>query len=127
MFRARASALCWIVRAGDFYYVSNTGSNNVSGYRIDAGGNPTLIGPTGIVATTEPGPIGMTVAGGGRFLYVQTGTTGTVDEFRVNGDGSPDEAGRRHRPTSRPGRHRPELTTSSSEGLASRLPSDGRL
>ena len=120
-------ALCWIVRAGDFYYVSNTGSNNVSGYRIDAGGNPTLIGPTGIVATTEPGPIGMTVAGGGRFLYVQTGTTGTVDEFRVNGDGSPDEAGRRHRPTSRPGRHRPELTTSSSEGLASRLPSDGRL
>jgi hypothetical protein len=81
-------ALCWIVRAGDFYYVSNTGSNNVSGYRIDAGGTPTLIGPTGIVATTEPGPIDMTTAAGGRFLYVQTGTTGTVDEFRVNGDGS---------------------------------------
>jgi 6-phosphogluconolactonase (cycloisomerase 2 family) len=82
------TALCWIVKAGDFYYVSNTGSNNVTGYRIDAAGKPTLIGPTGIVATTEPGPIDMTVAGGGRFLYVQTGTTGTVDQFSVNGDGS---------------------------------------
>ena len=82
------TALCWIVKAGDFYYVSNTGSNNVSGYRVDAGGKPTLIGPTGIVATTEPGPIDMTTAAGGGFLYVQTGSTGTVDQFRVNGDGS---------------------------------------
>ena len=82
------TALCWIVKAGEFYYVSNTGSNNVSGYRIDADGKPTLIGPTGIVATTEPGPIDLAVAGGGSFLYVQTGTTGTVDQFRVNGDGT---------------------------------------
>jgi 6-phosphogluconolactonase (cycloisomerase 2 family) len=82
------AALCWIVKAGESYYVSNTASNNVSGYRIDNDGKPSLIGPTGIVATTEPGPIDMTTAGGGSFLYVQTGTTGTVDEFRVNGDGS---------------------------------------
>lgn len=81
-------ALCWIVKAGETYYVSNTGSNNVSGYRIDAGGKPTLIGPTGITATTEPGPIDMTTAAGGRFLYVQTGAAGTVDEFRVNRDGT---------------------------------------
>src|SRR5262245_7886629 len=82
------AALCWIVKAGGFYYVSNTGSNNISGYRIDAAGKPTLLAPTGIVATTEPGPIDMTVAGGGRFLYVQTGTNGTVDQFRVNSDGT---------------------------------------
>src|SRR5215210_7309354 len=31
-------ALCWIVRAREFYYVANTGSNNVSGYRIDRDG-----------------------------------------------------------------------------------------
>jgi hypothetical protein len=82
------TALCWIVRAGEAYYVSNTGSNNVSGYRIDTGGKPTLIGPTGIVATTAAGPIDMTTAAGGRFLYVQTGSAGTVEEFRVNADGS---------------------------------------
>jgi 6-phosphogluconolactonase (cycloisomerase 2 family) len=82
------TALCWIVKAGDFYYVSNTGSNNISGYRIDAAGKPTLIGATGIVATTAPGPIDLTTAAGGRFLYVQTGLGGTVDQFRVNGDGT---------------------------------------
>jgi 6-phosphogluconolactonase (cycloisomerase 2 family) len=81
-------ALCWIVRARGFYYVSNTGSDTLSGYRIDSDGRPTLIGPTGIVATTEQGPIDMTTAGDGRFLYAQTGSAGTVDEFRVNGDGS---------------------------------------
>ena len=45
-----------------------------------------LIGPTGVVATTNAGPIDMAVAG--RFLYVQTGSVGTVDEFRVNHDGT---------------------------------------
>lgn len=53
-------ALCWIVKAGDFYYATNTGSNNVSGYRIDRNGRPSLIGPTGVVATTGQGPIDMT-------------------------------------------------------------------
>jgi 6-phosphogluconolactonase (cycloisomerase 2 family) len=86
-------ALCWIVRAGEFYYVSNTGSDTLSGYRIDANGMPTLVGPTGVVATTEPGPIDLATAANGRFLYAQTGTTGTVDEFRVNGDGTLTELG----------------------------------
>jgi 6-phosphogluconolactonase (cycloisomerase 2 family) len=81
-------ALCWIVTARGFFYVTNTGSDNVSGYRIDGSGRPTLIGPTGVVATTEAGPIDMATAGGGRFLYVQTGTAGTVDEFRVDDDGT---------------------------------------
>lgn len=81
-------ALCWIVEARGFFYVANTGSDNLSGYRIDGSGRPTLIGATGVVATTEPGPIDMTTAAEGRFLYAQTGTTGTVDEFRVNDDGT---------------------------------------
>jgi len=78
-------ALCWVVRVGDFYYVSNTGSNTLSGYRIDAAGRPTLVTPTGVVATTPPGPIDLATSGG--FLYAQTGTTGTVEEYRVEGDG----------------------------------------
>jgi 6-phosphogluconolactonase (cycloisomerase 2 family) len=81
-------ALCWIVEARGFFYVTNTGSNNVSGYRIDRDGRPTLIGATGIVATTNAGPIDMTTSANGRFLYVQTGSAGTVDEFRVNRDGT---------------------------------------
>jgi 6-phosphogluconolactonase (cycloisomerase 2 family) len=82
------TALCWIVRAGRFFYVTNTGSDNVSGYTIDRDGMPSLIGATGVVAATEAGPIDMTTAARGRFLYVQTGSAGTVDQFRVNGNGS---------------------------------------
>jgi 6-phosphogluconolactonase (cycloisomerase 2 family) len=81
-------ALCWIVQARGFFYVSNTGSNSLSGYRIDGSGQPTLIGPTGVVATTGEGPIDMATAAGGRFLYAQTGIAGTVEEFRVADDGT---------------------------------------
>src|SRR5207248_2585045 len=54
------AALCWIQAARGFYYVANTGSDTLSGYRIAADGQPALIGATGIVATTEPGPIDLT-------------------------------------------------------------------
>jgi 6-phosphogluconolactonase (cycloisomerase 2 family) len=80
-------ALCWIVRVGQYYYVSNTGSNTLSGYTITADGQPSLIGTTGVVATTEPGPIDTTSPSGTSFLYAETGS-GTVDEFSVNDDGT---------------------------------------
>ena len=79
-------ALCWIVRAGGFYYVSNTASNTVSGFTVGADGQPSLIGATGVVANTGAGPIDMTVSG--RYLYVQTGAAGTVEGYRINGNGT---------------------------------------
>ena len=81
------AALCWIQRVGRYYYVSNTASNNISAYTIAANGQPSLVGATGIVATTEPGPIDLTSPHGTRFLYAQTGS-GTVDEFKVNKHGT---------------------------------------
>jgi 6-phosphogluconolactonase (cycloisomerase 2 family) len=81
------TALCWIQRVGSFYYVSNTGSNTISGYTISADGQPTLVTATGVVANTEPGPIDLTSPSETNFLYAETGT-GTVDEFQVNADGT---------------------------------------
>ncbi|MFL5911006.1 MAG: lactonase family protein [Gaiellaceae bacterium] len=81
------AALCWITRAGQYYYVSNTGSNTISGYTIAADGQPSLVGSTGVVASTEPGPIDSTSPPGTSFFYAETGG-GTVDEFSVNGDGT---------------------------------------
>ncbi|HEY7003984.1 MAG TPA: beta-propeller fold lactonase family protein [Gaiellaceae bacterium] len=78
------TALCWITSAGHFYYVSNTGSDTLSSYRIGEGGAPILV--ESVAAHTSPGPIDL--AASGRFLYAQTGTTGTVDEFRIGWDGS---------------------------------------
>ena len=78
------TALCWIIRVGGFYYVTNTGSNNVSSFRIDPTGQPSLL--AAVAATTNPGPID--VASSGSFLYVETGLTGTVDGFLVRPNGA---------------------------------------
>jgi 6-phosphogluconolactonase (cycloisomerase 2 family) len=85
-------ALCWIQRVGGFYYVSNTGSDTLSGHRIGADGQPSLVNATGVVATTQPGPIDLTSPGDGSFLYAQTGS-GTVHEYRVEADGTLTELG----------------------------------
>lgn len=82
------TALCWITPARGFYYVANTGSNTLSGFTIDAAGQPSLVGATGVVATTEPGPIDLAASSDGSFLYGETGLASTVDEYHVESDGS---------------------------------------
>jgi 6-phosphogluconolactonase (cycloisomerase 2 family) len=78
------TALCWIIRVRGFYYVANTGSNNLSSFRIDPTGQPSPLAAG--AATTNAGPID--VASSGSFLYVETGLTGTVDGFFVRPDGA---------------------------------------
>lgn len=77
-------ALCWIARVGSVFYVTNTVSNNVSSFTIDASGQPTLL--QAVAATTDSGPIDLANSGG--YLYVESGPTGTVDEYAVNSDGT---------------------------------------
>jgi len=78
------AALCWIERVHDVYFVSNTASNAVSSFRVGSSGEPELV--ASVAATTNPGPIDLVSSG--QFLYVETGVTGTVDEFHVNDDGT---------------------------------------
>jgi WD40 repeat protein len=82
------AALCWNVPARGFFYVSNTGRNTLSGYRINAAGTPSLVTPDGIVATTPAGRSTWPSRAGGNFLYAQTGTAGTVEEYHVERDGT---------------------------------------
>ena len=77
-------ALCWILRARGFYFVSNTGSSTISSFAVDPAGQPALL--HAIAATTDPGPIDLAASGG--FLYAETGITGTVDQFRIADDGT---------------------------------------
>lgn len=81
-------ALCWITPAGGFYYVANAGSNSVSAYSVASNGTPSLVGTTGVVGTTDAGPIDMTASAAGGNLYVEAGGAGAVDEFAVNSDGT---------------------------------------
>jgi 6-phosphogluconolactonase (cycloisomerase 2 family) len=78
------TALCWILHVGNFYFVSNTGSNNLSSFTVDSAGTPSLL--QAVAATTNPGPIDLATSGG--YLYAETGTNGTIDEFAVNSDGT---------------------------------------
>ena len=78
-----ASATCWVTPAGPFLFASNAGSASESGYSSSFGGQLSLLG----AGTTDPGTVDASAAAGGRYLYVQTGGSGIVDEFAV-GDGA---------------------------------------
>jgi 6-phosphogluconolactonase (cycloisomerase 2 family) len=80
------AAACWITDARDFQYVSNTGSNDISQYRVGGNGSVTLVNP--IAASGIPGATDSVAAGGGQFLYVLSGTSSTVYAYEVRADGS---------------------------------------
>jgi len=77
------AALCWIDKVGETYFVANAGSGSVSGFRLDAGGHPTLVTTTAV----GPGTIDLDHSDDGRFLYVQLGGNGTLGELSVDGAG----------------------------------------
>lgn len=77
------AATCWVARAGRYFYTSNAGSASVSGYTADAG-QLTPLGNT----STDAGTVDAASTPGGRFLYIQAGGPGVVDEFAVGHDGS---------------------------------------
>ena len=74
-------ATCWIAGAGPYQYASNAGSGSVSGF-LDGPGSLTPLGNT----ATHGGTVDATATG--RFLYVQTGAEGIVDEFQIEAGGS---------------------------------------
>jgi 6-phosphogluconolactonase (cycloisomerase 2 family) len=78
------TATCWIVRDGAHFYASNAGSGTESGFDVGSHGALTALG----TAATDAGTVDATAAGHGRFLYVQTGKAGIVDEFAVGGGGT---------------------------------------
>ncbi|MFE5140412.1 lactonase family protein [Streptomyces fagopyri] len=83
--------LCWLERAGDFFYGGSTGSSTVTGYRTDGHGRLALTTRGGVAtppSAMSQGVIDLAVTKDGNFLYVQNATSGTVDGFRVGGDGS---------------------------------------
>ncbi|MCX4572112.1 lactonase family protein [Streptomyces sp. NBC_01571] len=83
--------LCWLERAGDFFYGGNTGSSTVTGYRTDRHGRLALTTGGGVAtppSAMSQGVIDLAVTKDDSFLYVQNATSGTVDGFRVGGNGS---------------------------------------
>lgn len=83
--------LCWLERAGDFFFGGNTGNSTVTGYRTDRHGKLALTDRVGIAtppSARSQGVIDLAVTKDQRFLYVQNATSGTVDGFRIGRNGS---------------------------------------
>ncbi len=78
------SATCWVAPAGSFLFAGNAGSAAESEFAPAPSGQLTLLGAQG----TDPGTVDASAAAGGRFLYVQAGAAGMVDEFGVGAGGS---------------------------------------
>jgi 6-phosphogluconolactonase (cycloisomerase 2 family) len=78
------AATCWITAVGDEVYASNAGSATVSVFHVGADGSLQPVGTT----PTDPGTVDSAASRDGRFLYVQTGAAGILDEFAVNPDGT---------------------------------------
>jgi hypothetical protein len=77
-------ATCWVAPARGFFFASNAGSASVSRYSATPSGQLSLLGAT----STDPGTVDAAASRGGRFLYVQTGGNGIVDEFAVGAGGT---------------------------------------
>lgn len=73
------SATCWVTPDNNHLFASDTGSASVSGYSNAPHGQLALLGNT----STDPGPVDSAASPHGRYLYVQTGANGIVDEFSV--------------------------------------------
>ncbi len=84
------TAACWVVITGDgrFAYTSNTGSGNISGYRIEKNGSLSLLDPDGITGVAGAAPVDLALSNGDRYLYSLDSGSGAISAFQVESDGS---------------------------------------
>jgi 6-phosphogluconolactonase (cycloisomerase 2 family) len=83
------AATCWVAAAGARFYASNAGSASLTGFQSGFGGALTSIGDT----KTDGGTVDAAATPDGRFLYVQTGAAGIVDELSVGATGALSQIG----------------------------------
>jgi 6-phosphogluconolactonase (cycloisomerase 2 family) len=83
------AATCWVTSADGLLFASNAGSASVSGFGDSVSGDLSLLGQT----STDPGTVDSAASPNGRFLYVQTGGNGIVDEFSIGATGDLTEIG----------------------------------
>ncbi len=77
---------CWVATNGEFAYITNTGSDSVSSFRISEEGALSLINEVEI--STGSGPSDIALSEDGSFMYVVNSRGGTISSFEINTDGS---------------------------------------
>jgi 6-phosphogluconolactonase len=84
------TAACWVVvtQDGRYAYSTNAGSASLAAYRVDAGGNLTLINGRAGVTGDGTGPTDVAVSRNSRLLYALSPRSQTILGFAVQADGS---------------------------------------
>ena len=83
------TAPCWVASVGGWYYVDNTGSADVSGYHVSGAGKVSLIAAKGgVAATTDAGPTDLAGSANDKYVYVEAGGAGAIDEFAITANGT---------------------------------------
>jgi len=78
------TAACWVVISPDgrFAYTTNTGTNNISGYRIGHDGGLTLFNDGGNTAPSDAGPIDAALSRSSRTLYCLNAGGNSITSYR---------------------------------------------
>lgn len=84
-----AAGTCWLVADGSVLFAGNAGSATETSVLSAPSGQLTL----GTTTATDPGTVDAAASPDGRYLYVQTGRAGIVDEFQVGTGGTLAELG----------------------------------
>lgn len=84
------TAACWIVVTDDghFAYTSNTGSDTITGYRVESDGSLTILNEDGVTAVAGDDPIDMALSDGSQFLYSIDAASDTISVFQIESDGA---------------------------------------
>lgn len=84
------TAACWLVVTGNgrYAYVTNTGSDSISGLELARHGEVSLLDADGFTAASDDRPIDAAMSRNGRFLYVLNGGDATLTAYRVRSNGS---------------------------------------
>jgi 6-phosphogluconolactonase len=82
------TAPCWVVvtKNGKFTYTSNTGTGNISGYRIKHDGSLELFNDGGNTGSTGEGskPVDMSISNNSQYLYCLNRGNQTISVFRID-------------------------------------------
>lgn len=84
------TAACWIVVTdnGQYAYTTNTGSDTITGYRVESDGSLTILNDDGVTAVTGDAPTDMALSDRSRFLYSMDSASDTISVFRIEAGGA---------------------------------------
>jgi len=82
------TAACWVAVAGDYAYMANAGSSDITGFHVAPDGILTLLDADGVTGQATAAPVDEDVTDDNDFLYVVNNGSHSFSIFQIEADGS---------------------------------------